>query len=120
MLSINGSTSQSNVRNKNIGSHQIEKVLKFLSFIYLKKINIEVADYRSKCIFLLECVNYGRNLFDKSFDIGIILVVVWWFVKGIKNGCPCIVEIRGTQGCALVRDPARAVGECRDVAKAQP
>ena len=21
--------------------------------------------------------------------------------KGIKNGCPCIVEIRGTQGCAL-------------------
>ena len=30
--------------------------------------------------------------------------------KGIKNGCPCIVEIRGTQGCALVGD-ARAVGE---------
>ena len=42
------------------------------------------------------------------------------FVKGIKNGCPCIVEIRGTQGCALVGDPARAVGECRDVAKAHP
>ena len=42
------------------------------------------------------------------------------FVKGIKNGCPCIVEIRGTQGCALVGDPARAAGECRDVAKAQP
>ena len=41
-------------------------------------------------------------------------------IKGIKNGCPCIVEIRGTQGCALVGDPARAVGECRDVAKAQP
>ena len=40
-------------------------------------------------------------------------------VKGIKDGCPCIVEIRGTQGCALVADPARAVGECRDVAKAQ-
>ena len=30
--------------------------------------------------------------------------------KGIKNGCPCIVEIRGTQGCALVGDPAWAVG----------
>ena len=45
----------------------------------------------------------------------------WKFViKGIKNGCPCIVEIRGTHGCALVGDPARAVGECRDVAKAQP
>ena len=41
-------------------------------------------------------------------------------IKGIKNGWPCIVEIRGTQGCALVGDPARAVGECRDVAKAQP
>ena len=43
-----------------------------------------------------------------------------YFIKGIKNGCPCIVEIRGTQGCAFVGDPARAVGECRDVAKAQP
>ena len=42
------------------------------------------------------------------------------FRKGIKNGCPCIVEIRGTQGFALVGDPARAVCECRDVAKAQP
>ena len=30
------------------------------------------------------------------------------------------VEIRGTQGCALVGDPERAVGEYRDVAKAQP
>ena len=29
-------------------------------------------------------------------------------VKGIKNGRP------------LVGDPARAVGECKDVAKAQP
>ena len=39
---------------------------------------------------------------------------------GIKNGFPCIVEIRGTQGCALVGYPARAAGECRDVAVAQP
>ena len=42
------------------------------------------------------------------------------YVKGIKNGCLCIVEIRGTQGCAFVGDPARAVGECREVANAQP
>ena len=41
-------------------------------------------------------------------------------IQGIKNGCPCIVEIRGTQGCAVVRDPERAVGKCRDVANAQP
>ena len=33
-------------------------------------------------------------------------------VEGIKNGCPCIVEIRGTRGHALV-------GECKDVAKAR-
>ena len=46
--------------------------------------------------------------------------IAQFYIKGIKNGCPCIVEIRGTQGCALVGDPARAVGECRDVAKAQP
>ena len=49
-----------------------------------------------------------------------LLYHVLLFVKGIKNGCPCIVEIRGTQGCALVGDPARAVGQFRDVAKAQP
>ena len=66
------------------------------------------------------------------YDVTVMLFAVskfrcqclWWeyriSVKGIKNGCPCIVEIRGTQGCALVGDPARAVGECRDVAKAQP
>ena len=52
--------------------------------------------------------------------IGHLFYAMLSFVKGIKNGCPCIVEIRGTQGCALVGDPARAVGECRDVAKAQP
>ena len=55
-----------------------------------------------------------------EFDIGAISICQILQVKGIKNGCPCIVEIRGTQGCALVGDPARAVGECRDVAKAQP
>ena len=37
------------------------------------------------------------------------------FIKGLS-----IVEIRGTQGCALVGDPARAVGECRDVDNEQP
>ena len=30
--------------------------------------------------------------------------------KGIKNGCPCIVEIRGTQGCALVGEQGRSQG----------
>ena len=47
-----------------------------------------------------------------------------WCVQDInkenKIGCLCIVEIRGKQGCALVGDHAQAVGECRDVAKAQP
>ena len=58
---------------------------------------------------------------DTSAISSLWLREVWInFVKGIKNGCPCIVEIRGTQGCALVGDHARAVGECRDVAKAQP
>ena len=43
-----------------------------------------------------------------------------FFIEGIKNGHPCIVEIRGTEGCALVGDPARAGGSWRDIAKAQP
>ena len=55
-----------------------------------------------------------------QIDIYKIILLKIITIKGIKNGCPCIVEIRGTQGCALVGDPARAVGECRDVAKAQP
>ena len=42
------------------------------------------------------------------------------FSKGVKNGSPCIVKIRGTPSSAVVGDPARAVGECRDVAKTQP
>ena len=56
--------------------------------------------------------SYKQNTFNHEIEMHL--------AKGIKNGCPCIVEIRGTQGCALVGDPARAVGECRDVAKAQP
>ena len=52
--------------------------------------------------------------------IYIYIHIIYTYNKGIKNGYPCIVEIRGTQGCALVGDPARAVGECREVAKAQP
>ena len=51
-----------------------------LSFI-CKGFILKSADYCSIFIFLLEWVNYGRNLFDKSLDIGIIVVVVWWFVN---------------------------------------
>ena len=67
----------------------------------------------------MERANAGLNL---GLSPGIVLNCLYTYVcvKGIKNGCPCIVEIRGTQGCALVGDPARAVDECRDVAKAQP
>ena len=39
---------------------------------------------------------------------------MYHFAKGLKNGCPCIVEIRGIQGYALVGDRApawsRAIG----------
>ena len=37
-------------------------------------------------------------------------VPVQYNIKWLKNGCPCIVEIRGMQGCALVGDPARVQG----------
>ena len=36
---------------KNIGTHQFEKFVKFLSLIYLQKIYIEIADYRGIFIF---------------------------------------------------------------------
>ena len=38
--------------------------------------------------FLLECVDCWRNLFDKSLDIGIIVVVVWWFVNVVDSNRP--------------------------------
>ena len=60
------------------------------------------------------------HLFQHLYIYIHVISIMPNLIKGIKNGCPCIVEIRGTQGCALVGDPARAVGECRDVAKAQP
>ena len=50
----------------------------------------------------------------------LLLLVISPTAKGIKNGCPCIVEIRGTQGWAFVGYSARTVDECRDVSKAQP
>ena len=68
----------------------------------------------AKCVLLVMWFSRSRVTTDAFYIKNLTQV------KGIKNGCPCIVEIRGTQGCALVGDPARAVGECRDVAKAQP
>ena len=66
---------------KIIGAHQIEKLVKFFSFIYLQKIYIEIADYRGIFIFLLKCVNYGWHFLDKCFNIGIIIVIVRWSVN---------------------------------------
>ena len=45
---------------------------------------------------------------------------IFHVIKGIKNGCPCIVEIRGTHGCALawsLHSPAARAGS---PTKAQP
>ena len=63
-------------------------------------------------LIFMSILNFENLVFNQTY--------LSFFIKGIKNGCPCIVEIRGMQGCALVGDPARAVGECRYVAKAQP
>ena len=49
-----------------------------------------------------------RNNRKKYFSTTLLKNTLCNIIKGIKNGCPCIVEIRGTQGCALVGDPARA------------
>ena len=37
----------------------------------------------------------------------------------LLKGLRMVVDIRVTHGCALVGDFTRAVGECKDVAKAQ-
>ena len=64
-------------RKKNIGTHQIEKFFKFLSFIYLQKIYIEIADYRGIFIFLLECVNYGWHFLPSRRAINAESVSIW-------------------------------------------
>ena len=80
---------------------------------YFSNINIHIHI----SIMSLKTFRCGR-----IFSILYLFLTYWYdqFDKGIKNGCPCIVDIGVTQGCALVKDPARTVGECRDVAKAQP
>ena len=78
--------------------------------------NVHVEFFTRRLVFshCFQCELFSRLTAQKYIrDIN----QVSWFAKGIKNGCPCIVEIISTQGCALVGDPARAVGECRDVAK---
>ena len=52
-----------------------------------------------------------------QFRVPQMHMVVDLFVKWDKNGCLCIVEIRGLQGCALFGNPARAVCECRAVSQ---
>ena len=50
----------------------------------------------------------GFHLSDGTKPLPKLMLTFFNEVKGITNGCPCIVEIRGTQGCALVGDPARS------------
>ena len=64
-----------------MSTHQNAKFDEFRSFIYLQKVYVEIADYRSIFIFLLECVNYEWYFLDKYFDIGIIIVIVRWSVN---------------------------------------
>ena len=41
-------------------------------------------------------------------------------IKGIKNGCPCVVEIRGTSGCALATSLHSPTARSGSPVKAQP
>ena len=53
---------------------------------------------------------FWAGQFSVSDSRAKILFIKWyileftsqWLIKTIKNGYPCIVEIGGTQGCALV------------------
>ena len=76
---------------KIIGTRQIQKFVKFFSFIYLQRIYIEIADYRGIFIFLLECVDYGWH---KCFDIGIIIVIVRWSLNVADCNRPVMIVTR--------------------------
>ena len=52
------------------------------------------------------------KIFFLFWSYSYLTLLKYEYIKGIKNGCPCFVEIRGTQGCALVRDPARTICQC--------
>ena len=122
------------------GTTDIEVHVMYISHMWCQKVKLPLFSQQLKLCYVLEfiqaqqwvniqrrcpiaclyCLGMGCLMWVFSPVKMIMFVPLSLVVKGIKNGCPCIVEIRGTQGCALVGDPARAVGECSDVAKAQP
>ena len=64
--------------------------------------------WRRQWLGRVHCTDRERHLgmgcplrFGSYFDIHFLTCLTFNVIKGVKNGCPCLVEIRGTQGCAL-------------------
>ena len=69
---------------------------------------------------LINCQTIRRSIMNIQNIVWGNMYASSWNVKGIKRGCQYVLGIRGTQGCAFVRNVAQAKGDCRDVAMAQP
>ena len=73
-----------------------------------------------ECIVLIGSEIYAWNVrFDSCLIFSYFLNnCIFHVIKGIKNGCPCIVEIRGT--CALDTSLYSPTARARSSTKAQP
>ena len=75
-----------------------------------------------ECIVPIGSEIYALNVrFDSRRILSYFLYCfIFHVIKGIKNGCPCIVEIRGTQGCALATSLHSPTARAGSPTKAQP
>ena len=70
-----------------------------------------------------ECIVHiaWNGLFDSTLILSFFLdYFILHVTKGIKNVCPCIVEIRGTKGCALATPLQSPTTHAGSPTKAQP
>ena len=75
-----------------------------------------------------ECiVAIGSDIYAGNVRFGSCLMLSYFLsyftfhvMTGIKNGCPCIVEIRGTKGCALTTILHLPTARAVSLTKAQP
>ena len=71
-------------------------------------------------------VPIGREIF--AWNVHFNFLILSYFlnccishvIKGNKNGCPCIVEIRGTEGCALATSLNSLAARAGSLTKVQP
>ena len=79
------SSSQSNEREKTIRNKDIEIFLILMSFINLKKINVEIAGDNGIWTFISHACQYRTNFISKPLN-GSIVIIMFWGPIYVANG----------------------------------